>query len=278
MSRLRDNGEERIRIPLSQKVVRNAEFDGELRDDAFAPDRTTLVAGAARALREDDRLISMGEMIMEKDGGSLRTFAGNLAHENGWWPSRKRGRNQHWEGETALNALMLQECEHDVLWAQSEPCLLSFVIGNRRYEWYADLLVRMAEAPDELWELKKDERQLEDEDYCLKLAGVREICRRIGMRFRVVMADEVFAHRHHRDNVWLFASRRFVTITPEQMRRFEAFAIGNGPESTYGELADAIDPSCRNRGKAVLQGLTIQRRVEIDLRSFLTNRTPVRIH
>ena len=265
MSSSPDTHRDRIRIPLSQKVVRGLELDRDLRDDAIIADRTLLAADGEDALHGDERLISMGEMIMERNGGSLRTFAGNLTHENGWWPSFKRQRLQHWEGETQRQA-------------QSEPCLLRFPIGDEWFEWYADIHVDRFDAPDELWEIKKDERQLEDPRYRFKLAGAREICRRIGWRFRLVMAEEIAINRHHRDNVELFASRRFVNIGPQHMRRFEEFALRNGNETTYGELANIIEPTCPARGAAIIQGLTVRRRVEIDLREFLTNRTLVRIH
>lgn len=278
MSRVRNSHEGLKRIPLSQAVVRGIELDRELRDDNLAPDRTRLVGADAGSVAGDERLISMGEMITEKDGGSLRTFSGNLAHENGWWPSFKRGRLQHWQGETQRQALMAAECDFSVVWAQSEPCLLRFPIGDEWFEWYADVWLSRFDAPDELWEIKKDERQLENPRYRFKLACVREICRRIGMRFRIVMANEIALNRHHRDNVELFASRRFVSIGPDHMRRFESFALSNGPDTTYGELANIVDPRCPARGAAIVQGLTIRRRVEIDLRKFLTNRTPVRIH
>lgn len=266
-----------VRIPLSQKVVRGVELHRQLRDISFEPDRTRLIPIEEMPFA-DERLTSMGEMIMEADGGSLRTFSGNRAHENGWWPSRKRRRLQHWEGTAQRFALLALECDFTVEWAQTEPCLLRFPIGSTWYEWYADMLVSRFNGPDELWEIKRDERQLEDPEYRLKLAGAEEICRRIGMKFRLVMADDIFVDRFHRDNLELFASRRFVSVPPAHMRRFEAFALKNGPQTTYGELANAIDPACPSRGAAIIQGLTVRRRVEVDLRETLTNRTPMTIH
>lgn len=268
---------ERMRIPLSQKVVKGVELHRRLRDVSFVPDRTRLVPRVDLPVA-DERLTSMGELIMEANGGSIRTRSGDRAHENGWWPSRKRGRLQHWEGTAQRFALLAMECDFTVEWAQSEPCLLRFPIGDEWFEWYPDLLVRRFNAPDELWEIKRDERQLEDERYRLKLAGADEICRRVGIRFRLVMAHEIVADRFHRDNLELFAARRFVNIRPEHMRRFEAFGIQNGPSTTYGELARVVDPVCPTRGAAVIQGLTVLRRVEIDLRPLLTNRTPLCIH
>jgi hypothetical protein len=266
-----------IRIPLSQQVLAGLDLNARLHDPAFVADRTRLVP-LAEMPHGDERLSAMAEMIKEADGGSLRTFSGNRTHENGWWPSLKRRRLQHWEGSTQRYALLAAECDFTVEWAQTEPCLLSFTLGDHLFDWYADLWVSRFDGPDEIWEIKSGERQLEKPGYRLKMAGAHEVLRRIGIRHRIVMADEIVLNRFHRDNLELFASRRFVTIPPEHMRRFEAFAIGNGPESTYGELANAIDRACPARGAAILQGLVVRRRVEIDLTDMLTNRTPVRIH
>ena len=267
-----------VRIPLSQKVVAGIDLRRQLRDPSFRPDRTRLMPRDAEFPLADERLTSMGEMIMEADGGSLRTFTGDRAHENGVWPGWKRRRLQHWEGTAQRYALLAAECDFTVAWAQSEPCLLRFPVGTEWFDWYADLWVTRVDGPDELWEIKRDESQLEKPGYLLKLAAAAEICRRIGMRFRLVMADEIVENRHHRDNLETFAGRRFVSMSPEHIRRFEAFAIGNGPETTYGQLANVIDPTCPARGAAVVQGLVVRRRVEIDLRELLTNRTFVRIH
>ena len=267
-----------VRIPLSQKVVSGVELHRQLRDPSFRPDRTRLMPRHAEMPVADERLTSMGEMIMEAEGGSLRTFTGDRNHENGIWPGWKRQRLQHWEGTAQRFALLAAECDFTVDWAQSEPCLLRFPIGDEWFDWYADLWVSRTDGPDELWEIKRDERQLEKPGYRLKLAGADEICRRIGMRFRLVMVDEIVENRHHRDNLETFAARRFVSMSPAHVRRFEAFAVGNGPETTYGELANVIDPACPARGAAVIQGLVVRRRVEIDLRALLTNRTPLRIH
>ncbi len=267
-----------MRIPLSQQVVRGIDLHRQLRDPTVQPDRTALIPRDEEMPVADERLTSMGEMIKTPDGTSIRTFSGNLGHENGWWPAWKRGTLQHWEGTAQRYGLLSAECDHTVNWAQTEACWLRFPIGNEWFYWCCDLWVDRTNGPDELWEIKRDERQLADPRYRLKLAGVEEICRRIGKRFRLVMADEIVLNRWHRDNLELFASRRFVTMPPAHLRRFEGFAVTRGTETTYRELAEAIDPRCTARGKAIVQGLTVQRRVEIDLRRRLTDHTPVRIH
>lgn len=268
-----------IRIPLSQSVVRGAALHGQLRDPTIEPSRTNVLRRDDPDMPvADEELTGMGEMFVRSDGGSLRTFSGRLAHENGWWPGFKRRRLQHWQGAAQRNALMLAEVSHGVNWAQSEGRRFHFPLGGRWRGYTSDLEVDMFDAPTEIWEIKRDDRALDDPDYRLTLAGVDEICRRIGMRFRIVMADEIFANRHHRDNVELFASRRFVSIGPEHLRRLDAFAIGRGRETTYGELAEALEPGWRTRGMAIVQGLVARRRVEIDLTRRVIGRTPVTIH
>lgn len=267
----------RAKIPLSQQVIMGIDLHRQLRDPTIRPDRTRLIP-AAELPMADERLTTMGQMIVPVHGGSIRTFSGNQAHENGWWPSRKRGLNQHWQGETQRYALMAAECDFTVEWAQSEPCCIRAPLGDEWFEWYADLRVCRFGDCDELWEIKRDERQLEDQRYRLKLAVMDEVCRRIGIRFRLVMAHEIVLNRHHRNNLELFTSRRFLHIPPEHMRRFEGFALNHGCETTYGELARAIDPQRPKMGAAVIQALTAQRRIEIDLRSMLSPNTPLRIH
>lgn len=268
-----------VRVPISQMVVRSAEVHRRLRDPAILPDRTILVPRLEGELPiVDDRLTGMAEMIVHPEGRGVRTFSGNLAHENGWWPDSKRRTLQHWEGMAQRSALVRAASEFRINWVQTEACWLRFPVYDEWFAWCCDLWVDVVDGPDELWEIKSDERQLEDPRYRLKLAGVDEICRRMGKRFRLVMADEIVLNRHHRDNMELFASRRFVTISPDHMRRFENFAMQRGVHASYGELANHIEPACPARGAAVIQGLTCRRRIEIDLRGRLTNATQLHIH
>ena len=268
-----------IRIPMSQQVVRDAVLHGQLRDPTIEPSRTRVLDRRDPDMPiVDEELTGRGEMIVRADGGSLRTFSGRQAHENGWWPSQKRGRLQHWEGAAQRNALMLAESDIRVNWAQTEARRFHFLLGASWRTYTGDLEVDMFDAPTEIWEVKRDDRGLEDPEYRLTLAGVDEICRRVGMRFRIVMADEIFANRHHRDNVELVASRRFVEIGPQHIRRLDSFAARCGRETTYGALAEILEPGWASRGKAIIQGLIVRRRIEMDLTRRLTGRTPVTIH
>ncbi len=170
-----------VRVPTSQMVVHGIDLHRQLRNPTLETSRTRVIDQRDPDMPVvGDELTGMGEMIVRADGGSLRTFSGNLAHENGWWPSWKRRRLQHWQGSAQRNALMLAGCDFRVLWAQSEARRFRFFLGDGWRRYTCDLEVDMFAAPTEIWEVKRDDRGLEDPDYRLTLAGVDEICRRIG--------------------------------------------------------------------------------------------------
>jgi hypothetical protein len=49
-------------------------------------------------------------------------------------------------------------------------------------------------------------------------------------------------------------------------------------DATFGSTANAIAPECLRTGEAVLQALTVARRIELDLTRPLMDSTPVTIH
>jgi len=248
----------------------------DLRDPTIQPDRTR-IRPLTRLPEAGDELVSMGRMYVTAHGGSLRTFTGNLAHENGWWPSYKRRRLQHWEGMTQRAYILRCEVDPEVHWAQTEHRRFEFPLDGRIRRYTCDVEVRKVDGSTEIIELKRNERDLEDEDYRLTLAGVAEICRRCGWTFRVVLAPEIFVSRQHRDNVELFQSRRFARVGPEHMRRLDSFALLHGQDSSYGELAEVLEPNFAPGGKAVLQALLVRGRINIDLTQSIFDETPVRI-
>lgn len=271
-----DTIERLVRTPLAAFADPRPGIMRQLIDPAVTPDRTRL-RRLDQLPEAGDELVSMGDIFVTKHGGSIRTFTGNLAHENGWWPSFKRRRLQYWEGMTQRAYLLRCEVDPDVDWAQSEARRFEFPLGGRRHRYTCDVEVRKTDGSTEIVELKRDERDLDDEDYRLTLAGVAEICRRCGWTFKIVLAGEIFGGRHHRENVELFQSRRFARVGPEHLRRLEDFAFRQGQESTYGELAEALEPDFAPAGKAVLQALLVRRRVNIDLTQLLYDETPVQI-
>lgn len=264
--------------PLSRSIARAEDVGAMLRDEAYEPSNTRLRAiGITSELHPDigsDELISMGEVIFAEGGGSLRTYSGGLKHVCGWWPGWKRRRLQHWEGIPAFYHLLAAECDHEVDWMQSEGIRFRFYLDRKWRSYTADADMWIA-GRRHVVEIKRTERDLRKPDYLLKLAAVAEICRRCGWIFRIVLADEIFANRHHLENCERFAMRRFATVAPRHIDRLENFAMRNGPESTYWNVAEALAPTCIEAGEAVLQALTIRRRVRIDLTRRVHAQTPV---
>lgn len=265
------------RIPVSQEIVADIPLATRLQDPLAGNARVPVLEGPLKLPEVGPELSELAEMYICPHGGSLRRFAGALPHVNGWYPSFKRHRLQHWEGTAQLSMLQNSECDWSVLWAQSEARRFRFFIDGQMREYTCDLERRLADGTTEIIELKADERHLRDRTYRLILACVAEICRRIGFKFRIVFEDEIFENASHKFNVELFSSRAFRTVTPRHIRVLEDYAIKHGSQTTYGSLAQLLEPAFPVSGKAVIQALVVRRRIKIDLRHLITDQTIVKI-
>lgn len=262
---------------VSQLLVRGP------RPDHYLDEEHEALNGRIRSLvRERDvetaRLIPMARMYRAQNDGPLRTMSGNLAHENGWMTMSKAGRLLHWQG-VAQRALLVR-CESDfaIERVASESVGLEFPHGGRIVTLTFDVETVGPHGVRTVWEVKRDERDLADPDYRHALAIAAEIFRRCGIRFGVVFRDEIFVNRIHRANAELFAARAFATVGRRHVDRLEAHALSHGANSTYGALAEALEPTAANFGKALIQALAVRRRVEIDLTGRLRSDTPLTIH
>jgi len=217
-------------------------------------------------------------IIRAHNGGALRTMNGGLAHENGWYPSRKARRILHWEGLAQHDYVQCLEVDFSVARMATESVRFEFVRGGKMQVYTVDVELLGVDGSMTLVEIKRDEDDLRDADYRAKLGYVREICEKQGIRFKVVYRHDIWKSLIHRRNVSLFCSRRFVTIRPEHVARLEAHGQKMGADATFGSLAEALEPRCARTGEAVLQALTVARRVEIDLTRHLLDATPITIH
>lgn len=218
------------------------------------------------------------QMIRSNDGGSIRTMSGRKAHENGWFVSCKAHRLLHWEGEAQFAFLTRAEVEFGVARMGSESVQFKFVHAGELVTYTIDVELVAPDGTLTFVEIKRDARDLSDPEYRSKLFAVRDICEEEGIRFKIVFRNEIWSSLIHRRNVTLFCARRFVTIRPEHFDRLEAHAKAVGADATFGSLSDALEPTCRRSGEAVLQALTVARRVEMDLTQLLLDQNPVTIH
>lgn len=217
-------------------------------------------------------------LVRADDGGALRTFSGGRSHENGWYTSRKARRLLHWEGMAQFDFLNRAEVEFSVLRMASESVRFEFVSGGKVQIYTIDVELVAPDGRRTFVEIKRDKRDLKDPDYRAKLAEVRDICNEQGIAFRVIFRHEIWESLMHRRNVALFVSRRFASVTPEHLRRLDEHGRQYGADATYGSLAHALEPNSPRIGEAVLQALTVARRVNIDLTRPLFDATPVTIH
>ncbi|QCB41166.1 hypothetical protein E5673_02100 [Sphingomonas sp. PAMC26645] len=217
-------------------------------------------------------------MIRADDGGALRTFNGGLAHENGWYTSRKARRVLHWQGAAQYDFLTRAEVEFAVVRVASESVRFEFTRGGKKQVYTIDVELVAPDGTVTLIEIKRDQRDLADPEYRAKLTAVHEICDEHGIRFKVILRHQIWDSLIHRRNVMLFCSRRFVTILPEHLERLEAHERQVGTDATFGSTAKAIAPNCPRTGEALIQALTVARRIEIDLTRSLLDTTPVTIH
>jgi len=217
-------------------------------------------------------------MIRADAGGALRTFNGGLAHENGWFTSRKARRVLHWQGAAQYDFLTRAEVEFAVVRVASESVRFEFTRRGKKQVYTIDVELVASDGTVTLIEIKRDERDLADAEYRAKLTAVHEICDEHGIRFKIVFRHQIWDSLIHRRNVTLFCSRRFVTILPEHLERLYAHERQVGRDATFGSAVSAIAPDCPRTGEAVLQAMTVARRVEMDLTRLLLDTTPVTIH
>lgn len=266
--------------PLEKSIHRGREIGAPMLDESHEPSSARLRAlGIDSSLHPDirsDELVTMALVATSEDGGSLLTYSGGLTVENGFFPSFKAHRLLHWHGISARDFLVESECNVRVGRMISEGIRFRFYLAPKWHTYTADVDMTV-DGVRHVVEVKAHEDAIGGAEYRMVLAAVAEICRRCGWVFRLVLGPEVFANRFHRENCELFCSRRFVRLSERTMDRFEGFAIRRGAETTYGELAEALDPACPERGEAFIQALTVRQRVDIDLATRVYERTPLRI-
>lgn len=266
-----------VETPIARLVVRSPRLD-HLVGEEHEPRRDRIRSIVREADIDAGRLIPMARMVRAANGGPLRPFSGGLGHENGWISLRKGRGLQHWEGVAQRALLVRSEGDFVVERVGAEALGLDFEGVNGIQRYTADVEVIGADGSITVWEVKRDERDITDEAQRQNLAIAAEIFRLCDIGFGIIFRDEIFESRVHRANAELFAARAFVSVNRAHLDRLEAHAMTRGAQSTYGALAEALEPSAPNFGRALVQALTVRRRVQIDLTARLRPDTPLVIH
>lgn len=262
-------------VAVSQIAVRGPTLD-VLEDRRFAP-RGSRIRPFDGTVEESDQLVAMATMIRAPDGAPLRLRAAILAHEHGTYASPKAQHPLVWEGEAQQEALIGADVDFDAVEVSTESVEFEMVADGAKTSYTVDVAIRTADGRERFVEIKRDERDLEDPGYRLKLARVAEICRRCDIDFRVVLRSEIFRSDRHRRNAALVASRGFATIGADHLRRLDRHRRATGGESTLGELAKALEPASVVLGEALVHALIVRRRVRMDLAQRLLPSAPLLI-
>ena len=264
-----------VRVPMSQLAIRSPRLDHFQDPAQVISDRR--IRAWTEGLEFDEERVSMCTIVRGEGGGPLRTFSGGLAHENGWHTSAKADRLLHWEGETAFEKLIESDTDPLVAGLNTESVGFEFPLNGKPVRVTIDIEQVAPDGSITLLEMKRTDRDLDDPEYRSKLAYVREVCRRCGMKFRIVFRDEIFRGLDHKANAALFASRGYGSFGKRHRAVLAAHRRQTGGETTYGVLAQAFEPGHAAAGKAVVQAMLVRRLVQMDLTVRLEDESPVTI-
>ncbi|MBN8814545.1 MAG: hypothetical protein J0J06_03745 [Sphingomonas sp.] len=217
-------------------------------------------------------------VMLAKDGGSIRTFAGARGSECAQIQSFRAKRTLHCEGEAAEAFVTRCESDPEVAFVVTETprVVVNIPADGRKFTYTADALVTFRSGVRRAIEIKRSERDLANPKYRQHLAIAFECFRREGLETEVVMRDQIFANRHHSRNCELVAMHQFVEPTLRHLACIERLAKTNGTIA-YGCLAACLEPDRPVYGKAVIHALVVRHRVTFDLRAWLNDDTPVTI-
>jgi hypothetical protein len=261
--------------PLPSQVVLRDPWEDRFRVDDEHPDASRIrVRRMVEENEPDDELVAMATIQRSLDGRSLTNFSGGKAHVNGFVCCPKSHHMLHVQG-TGQEDLVRRE---QTVWNTTEIVTEGWVIKWRDGEHRPDVQITGADGRIWLIEVKRNERDLVDPRLRRNIAYASEVLRRCDIGYELVFENEIFESPRHRRNVELFASRGFVHVSRVQFGRLANHVAGKGAASTFGELTDLLSPHDALLGAAVVQGLVVRRRLEVDLTKRITADTPVTIH
>lgn len=139
-----------------------------------------------------ESLSATATMVLSKSGGSIRTIVtGRRIITTGVYASRKTGCGHPYESMLEKAFFMLCEVDTDVVDYRAQPFRFEFVVDGIKRAYLPDAVTLRADGTVEVIEIKRDPGDLRDPEYRLKLQAVREICDRIGWRFRILFRTDL---------------------------------------------------------------------------------------
>lgn len=263
-----------LRTPVPQTLALE-DFPHTYLDQSEEPDPGRL---RTRQLVEetdlDDEVVAMGKIQMSDDGRSLRTFSGKKASEVAIMNCPKSHHMLHVEGATAEKYVISQQVAHETIAIATEAMVVSWNGGRH----LPDVILYREHGGYVVREIKRDENDLRKPKLRRNIAIASEILRRSGIDYSIVYRREIFANIRHRKNAHLFASRGFAHVSRSQIDALDDRLASRGPEATWGEIVELLDPIDRIGAVASAQALVVRRRIEIDLTQRVHDGLPIILH
>jgi hypothetical protein len=189
-------------------------------------------------------------------------------------PSRKTGTRQMLEGPSEMFLGMDSEANWNVRDWEAHPMIFDFVYDARPMTYHLDLMRQLRDGTVECIEAKRTARDLADPDYALKLGCVAEACRRIGWQFHIRYKAEIIGSKARRRTVEKLFGQVYKQLDPNVEKTVERFVNDNMPVA-WGSLRDAVAPTSRVEGNAIVCHVSTQQRLAFDLEAEVTSDTVV---
>ena len=200
-------------------------------------------------------------------------------HSRFFFMSRKAGEVQFTEGLAEEYFAKLQEIDGTVVDFLCHHIVLTFLLHGKKRIYKSDLSRAVIDRHDrlvpELIEIKRYAGDLRDDDYKEKLAAVREICRTIGWRFRVMARKDVFPTKYMQRNVEALFGRRNAKLNAEELLIVQEI-MNAGLPIHWGELSRSVSPRDVRHGDAVVETLIARGCFLTDFRKHFNERTKLR--
>jgi hypothetical protein len=213
---------------------------------------------------EGRTIMPFGTVVMTPDGSAIRSvITGRLPRVSGFYTSRKAGRALPYESMNEQALLKRSEVDTSVVDYRAQLFRFELVIDGAKRIYIADCVRLLGDGSVEVLEVKGRLRPLPPPEYVEKLKLVREICDRLGWKFRILSHRHLYKPDVVYANIDLIQSCR--TVRFDQIQAYRALELIEraGGEAPLGQLSDAV--AAWPLGLAMAQAMMVRRLISIDL-------------
>lgn len=218
---------------------------------------------------------AVGRIVVTPDERPIRTIiTGRKRIVTGSYASRKARRALPHESMVELAFFHFSEVDTAVVDYRAQPFRFEFTMDGALRSYIADCARLLADGSVEVVELKSDIRALRDADYSKKLNAVRQMCERLGWRFRIVFGSQLAEPAIRRRNVRLVQSQRTARYDTAHCHLALDLLERRSGEVSLAELTCALGE--RRLGEAIAMAMMVGRLVDIDLNAPICGSSLVR--